>query len=229
MAGEPQASVYGLTATVRNREWEYSMNFSRFVAMGALLHIAAGVATAQLVTVTPEVFTRMRTLAEAAKTKHPTSPGKADDEFAKQVERTFGEPRPGASYIVSLDSISVYLVTPLARAQMQFSAALRELAALPAEFEGPDDAVSLVIFPRTITAPNIKGVVVFSGTTPIEVTSHLKEQEFETRMGAKARKFIGDVRIPVSAFNPSAPLKLILQDAGPSEFTLSPAQLRRLR
>lgn len=205
----------------------------RFIATAlacvVLTTVVAKNASAQIVTVSPDVFAQMRTIALAAKMKFPTSPVKADAEFKKQSKDVFGDHNPKVATIVALDSIDVFLLTPLAMAIVQISMTITKMIDLPDEFTGSNDFVTLIVAPKTITAPNIRGVVAFSGRNQVEVVSELKDEEFTTRMGAKSTMAAGQVKIPVSAFAPTAALKLILQDSGPSEFLLLPKDLRRLR
>ena len=195
----------------------------------ALLALCPSPSLAQLVDVTPEVFSKARSLAESARAKYPTSPTQAWEEFSKQFAKTLGDPSPEEATLWWSDAMSILLMTPLGQAKSQFGMALQKMTDLPTAFGGSHDAL-IAVTPKTITAPNFRKVGVFSGSTPVEVVSEMTDREFKTRMGATVTLATGTVKVPPSAFIPKAELKVLLFPAvgAPREITLSVKQLRKL-
>jgi hypothetical protein len=83
------------------------------LAMFVLSSLAAALVDAQVLDLTPELVTKIKRLAEDAKSKHPTSPTDAAYAFQAAFNGEFGDVRPAEAYLEESEAMQIRIWTPL--------------------------------------------------------------------------------------------------------------------
>lgn len=184
------------------------------LALIVLLY-SASVADAQLIEITPEVFSKVSSFAVAAKQKHPTSPTEAVYAFQADFNGEFGDIRPMSSVIVESPALVIRVITPINALYLAFATALSNLEPLP---EKPGiSLVAIEVRPTQMNAPNVRRVVLFldGKEIPPELDG-LKPTEFRNRLGATETKGAGLVVWKPEVFTTPGIVKVVAINDGPA-------------
>ncbi len=176
---------------------------------------------APLIEVTPEVFAKVRAMAQQARDKHSKSPTDAAQEFNDLFEAEFGEVMPKEAVIMLTDGVGVLLHTPISSLRDSVEYALLKDEPIP---EMPAKARVIVsVHPRQMLTPNVRQVVLYRGTRKIApVENDFGPKEYSTRSGSKSLVGTGTVAYPFAAFAPGADVRLVLiTDGKPIEWRWS--------
>ncbi len=197
------------------------MQLRRFVrAAICVLLIGSSASAGPITVITPELFAKVKALAAQARSKHPTSPTSASDEFVALFNGEFGDVTPSEAWISMSDDLIARVHTPFTELRIAFQSALNKLEPLPNE--PLDPVIAVVVSPRQMTSANVTRVVLFRGTEEVKPIAggDFGPREYSNRMGAKTTLNAGTTLFPVSAFAPGADVKiLLLRDRTPIEWT----------
>ncbi len=205
------------------------MKRTALVVLAAVL-CSSSPATADVEPMTPELFERIKIMAESARAKAPTAPKLATQYFWQQFNPEFGNVEPRVTGIHNTRDLTITLATPLNSLFSQLTRALSRLEPLEAITQGPD--VAIMVLPRTVNSPDVERIVLVRDGKFVEpVAVKLGPMELKTLMGGSVSRHVGSVEFPVTAFDPAQAITIIAIPASGAniERTLSPEDLRQLR
>ncbi|MGE0864518.1 MAG: hypothetical protein AB7P34_11510 [Vicinamibacterales bacterium] len=174
----------------------------------ALLTVARP-SQAQLVEVTPEVFAKAKSIAEAARAANPASPKAATDKFKTDLDATYG--RSTAPSIVSTGGLSIQIVTPLDSLAWAFMDALfkaKDLSTVTSEA----GVVTVSVNGATKSAPWVHRIVLYRDDKPVAPSRHDLSLFMDRIYIGPGPFFVvrGAVEFPFAAFAPGAPVRIVV-------------------
>lgn len=199
----------------------------------SMVLIQAVSARAELTIITPDLAGKARTMADAAKSAHPTSPSDAASAFIASFNGEFGDIAPVDLRVVDTPQLRVQMLTPLMMVRNMLTVALARLMPLPDVGSLTNlDHVIVNVEPLQRGAPDVSRVVFFRGTKQIEpIKSGLEPRAFKNAFGAEFTIHAGSVEFGSDALQAGADdLRVVLLTNGaPIEWKLSPADVTKVR